>query len=260
MAFKLPNVRDLFIPDPDHIVADIDLDRADVQVVAAEADEPLLKEALRIGADIHLLNAYAIMGQEVPDLTWLVEGHAEFPRIKAEKKVQRGMAKPWCHGTNYGASARTSGRAAGITQVASERAKRNYFGMFPGIPRWHRRVEEQLIRTRSVSNRFGYKRTYFDRIEGLLPQALAWVPQSTVGLVINEGWENLAARVPEVDVLLQVHDSLVIQFHKKHYPHILPRIHECMLIEIPYPETLVIPAGIKLSHRSWGDCKEHPWN
>jgi len=252
--FKLPNIRSLFIPDPGYTMFDSDLDRADLQVVAWEAGDQVLKDALKTGVDMHILNAYAITGQEPPDLSWLVESHAEYPRIRSLMEKGRKLAKAWCHGTNYGGSPRTMAVAAGITVRESEQAQKRYFGLYPGILEWHKRTEHQLHSKRFVFNQFGYRRYYFDRIDKLLPEALAWIPQSTVANYIDKVWLNIYENIPEVQILLQVHDSLVGQYPTHKETHCKQRIlEEAKKVVIPYPDPLIIPLGIKTSTKSWGD-------
>ena len=157
--------------------------------------------------------------------------------------------------TNYGGGARTMAIAAGVTVAQAERFQRIYFGANPGIKAWHHRVEEQLKSRRYVENAFGYRRYYFDRVDGLLPEALAWIPQSTVANVINRAWLNIHNNLKEVKVLLQVHDSLCGEFptHKKEW--CLRRMKEESQIVVPYDDPLIIPVGINCSEKSWGHCK-----
>lgn len=227
---RLPNVRELFIPDPGHTFFDMDLDRADLQVVVWEADDAELKAMLRAGVDIHNENARTL-------------------------GVSRQLAKSWVHGTNYGGGPRTMAIACGITVHQAERMRARWFEAHPGIKRWHDRVEASLKSRRQVENRFGYRRIYFDRVEGLLPEALAWIPQSTVAIVINRIWTGLYGSKGPVEVLLQVHDSLAGQFPSAQRAEALAQLHDCaQSVVIPYPEPLVIPVGIKTSEKSWGDC------
>jgi len=171
----------------------------------------------------------------------------------------RQQAKSWVHGTNYGGSPRTMAVAAGITTAQSEAMQRRWFAAHPGIKHWHRRVEASLQQSRSVHNAFGFRRTYFDRIEGVLPEALAWIPQSTVANVINHGLLNIYTNLPSVQLLLQVHDSLVLQWPVSQDHHLRPLIRNQLLIPVPYPDPLTIPVGLKTSHTSWGDCKAAEW-
>lgn len=171
----------------------------------------------------------------------------------------RQQAKSFVHGTNYGGSARTMAIAAGVTTAQAEAMQRRWFSAHPGIKDWHRRTEGQLQSSRSVRNAFGFRRTYFDRIEGILPEALAWIPQSTVANVINAGLRNIYDQLPSVTLLLQVHDSLVFQWPVSSDPAIRPAIRDALLITVPYADPLVIPVGLKVSLDSWGDCKTAEW-
>lgn len=231
---SMPNIRRLFIPDPGYTIADADLDRADLQVVVWESDDDELKQALREGIDIHSENARTL-------------------------GISRALAKSWVHGTNYGGGPRTMAINCGITVHQAELMQRRWFAAHPGIKAWHDRTLHSLQTTRSVRNRFGFRRFYFDRIEGLLPEALAWIPQSTVAHIIDEALFNISFNLPEVDVLLQVHDSLVFQFPTHKAASLLPQIKEQCRIPVPYEDPLIIPVGLKTSTISWGDCKDASW-
>jgi len=252
---NLANVHNGFIPDDGFTFFDMDLDRADMQVVVWESGEAALKEALRKGVDMHILNAITLAGKELPDLDWLCDGHPEYDRIKSLYKRERQLAKAFIHGTNYGGGPRTMAIAAGVTVAQAERFQRIYFGAYPGIKEWHNRTELQLKTKHYVQNAFGYRRYYFDRVDGLLPEALAWIPQSTVANVIDRAWLNIHNNIPEVKVLLQVHDSLCGEFptHKKAW--CLQRMQEEARVLVPYEDPLIIPVGINCSEQSWGACK-----
>lgn len=237
MSAVLPNIKRLFIPDPKYTLVDSDLDRADLQVVVWEAGDEDLKAKLREGVDLHTANAADIYGA-------------------SQAKANRAKAKAGVHATNYGAYPRTLSKALGITVKEAEFFQHQWFGAHPGIKEWHRRVEESLVKTRAVRNAFGFRRLFFDRIDSVLPQALAWIPQSTVAIVTNMGLRNLHQNLPEVQVLLQVHDSTVWQAPSGLFPGILSVVRENLLIPVPYEDPLVIPVGFKLSTKSWGDCQE----
>lgn len=226
-----PDVRCMFVPDPEHFIMDWDLNRADVQAVAWEANDAELKQMLRENVDLHTENAKTLL-------------------------CSRQVAKMWVHGSNYGGSARTMAANCGISVAQSETMRRRWFAAHPGILEWHRRIERQLKMSKSVYNAFGYRRLYFDRVEGLLPEALAWIGQSNTAIVINMGLLNVFRNLPEVQLLLQVHDSLVMQTHRRNVPGIFPKIKQQLEVVVPYDDPLVIPVSGKGSYVSWGDCKE----
>lgn len=238
MKFDKPNVRKWFIPDPGYTMFDVDLQQADAQVVAWEADDALLKEIFNDpDVDLHDENCRDIFGT----LT----------------KHGRQMAKAGVHLTNYGGNARTLARTLGVTVAVAEAFQRKWFSAHPNIPKWHRHIEQLVQTTRTVSNKFGFRIRYFGRIDHILPEALAWIPQSTVANIINKGLNNLDAH-PDIQPLIQVHDSVVGQFKHTFYPR-RKEIREAMTITVPYDDPLQIGVDLTCSHKSWGDCKEVPW-
>lgn len=247
---KLPNVRKLFLPDPGHIICDIDLSGADAQVVAWEAADAELKRAFREGLDVHSANGTAIWGD-----AFVPKGKRPGAKFEMRDECKRAV-----HGTNYGASARTLAITLSWKVAEAEAFKSKWFRLHPGILEWHRRCERNLQSSRRVSNPFGDARTYFDRVDALLPQALAWIPQSTVGLVAAEAETRLQG-LPWLDMLLEVHDSLIFQLpYHRFTPSNLETIQRHIQVEVPYPDPLIIPWGLAASDRSWGDCKKLKWD
>lgn len=227
-SLSLPNIRKLFIPDAGYTFFDMDLDRADLQVVVWEADDAELKVMLREGVDIHAENA-KVLG------------------------ISRQLAKSWVHGTNYGGKPPTMAKNCGITIHQAERMMKRWFEAHPGIKSWHQRVETQLRSKRFVDNKFGYRRYYFERLEGILPEALAWIPQSTVACTINRIWMRVYDEAKYIQVLMQCHDSLGGQFPTVMLQSAMDDLKRLASIVIPYPDPLIIPVGIKVSNKSWGD-------
>lgn len=243
---ELPNIRKLYIPDPGHIIFDVDLAGADAQVVAWEAEDDILKEIFRSGQKLHAINAKDLFGGDAgPD---------------GKKEPYYTRTKMGCHLSNYGGTPRTMSSALAITMHEAERFQKRWFEIHPGIKHWHQRVEAQLQTTRQVSNKFGFRRFYFDRVEGLLPEALAWIPQSTVAIVTNKQWTRLNAEIPEIQILLQVHDSLVGQCKISLWPSVKARLRESLKIIVPYDDPLIISSGLKTSTRSWGHGEDEKWD
>ena len=243
-TLTLPNIRKLFIPDPGYTIFDMDLQSADFYTVVWEADDDEFRDALRSGVDMHGLNAKSLFG--------LSCGADE---VKKLHNAKRQLAKIWCHATNYGAGAHNMSRACGITIKEAERLRARWFQMHPGILEWHKRTEAELHQYRRASNIFGYRMVFFGRIDAALPEALAWRPQSTTGCVINRAWYNISKTIPEVQMLIQVHDSLVGQYPTHLAGGMQERILAASRVSVPYPKTLIIPSGIKTSTVSWGACE-----
>jgi DNA polymerase I-like protein with 3'-5' exonuclease and polymerase domains/uracil-DNA glycosylase len=236
----LPNIRKLFIPDQGYVLIDADLEKADAQVVAWEADDKVLMQMFREGADVHTENAKII-----------------FPgRLIKKDSHEYAMGKRFIHGTNYLATARGLAAKCGITAHEAEKGQRIWFQAHPNIKDWQNKISVQLQTTRTISNVFGYKRFYFDRInDDVLKQAVAWLGQSTTACVINRGLVNIDRNLPAVQLLLQVHDSLVMQVPEAQLQTLLPKIHKNMLIPVPYPEPLTIQVGLKIGQKNWGELQ-----
>jgi DNA polymerase I len=226
---QLPNIRKLFIPDPGYTFFDGDLDRADLQVVVWEAGDNDLKQMLKEGIDIHAENAKTL-------------------------NCTRQEAKSWVHGTNYGGTPRTMAINCGLTVQRAEYMQDRWFEAHPGILEWHKRTKGYLLGRHYVENKYGYRRHYFDRPDAILPEALAWVPQSTVAITINKIWHKIYSEIKEAQVLLQVHDSLAGQFPTSR-PGLQQEIQRvARSVVVPYDDPLNIPFQIKTSTKSWGDC------
>jgi len=258
--FRMPNMKTLFVPEPGKTIADCDLDRADLQVVVWEADDKDLKEALRRGIDMHCFNAVSIFDLKGIPPDELMESHPNYKDHRGRiGEFRRQQAKAGVHAVDYYCQARTLAGVLGITVHAAQRFIDGWFAAHPGIAKWHDRVEHQLQTRRYVTNRFGYRRFYAGRIDALMPEALAWVPQSTVAITINRGIVACEENIPQWELLLQVHDSVTFQYPTILEEPILRDAHKHLLVTIPYDDPLVIPIGLKTSTQSWGAVKERKW-
>jgi DNA polymerase I len=244
---KMPNLRKMFTPDDGHTLFEADLAGADARVVAWEADDTSLKLAFQSGRDVHAYNAEAIWRREQPLAAY---------RINPDLKHLRQRAKTAVHAVNYGCKARTLAEHISTTTSEAELFISQWFRLHPGILEWHRRIEKQLWNTRTVANVYGYKRRYFDRPEGLLPEALAWIGQSTTAICINHLMVRLAKEISELQILLQTHDSVTFQIPTDMVPYKLPEIKRvCESAVVPYPDPLPMPVELSSSTESWGEVK-----
>lgn len=237
-----PNVRMMFVPDPDFVLCEVDLKQADAQVVAWEAnDEPLMDLFSRNDVDVHTENAKVAFA--VSEIT----------------KHMRQTSKSLVHATNYGGSPRGIAKRIGLKTQQVETFQRRWFTAHPAIHEWHNKVSYTLQTKRTTTNILGFRKIWFDRIDGLLPEALAWIPQSTVALVINKGMQNCVRNYSNVVPLLQVHDSFLFQVRRNSFYDTLPKVREAMAVVLPYQRPLIIPVTLKTSLVSWGEMLPTSW-
>ena len=244
----LPNLRKLFIPDEGRTMMDFDLPQADARFVAWEADDPLLKEIFADPKrDLHNENAEIIFGK----------------KPKSPDDIIRYYAKQGVHLTNYGGSAKVLAMTLGITVHEAENFQKRWFGAHPRIAQWHRRILMEISSRRWVENIFGYRRFYFDRIDGILKEALAWIPQSSVAIMTNLAILSITDseefRKANVQFLLQVHDSSLFQAPSYLVKWLLPKMLKQMTVTAPYADPLTMTPGVKISELSWGHCKKPDW-
>ncbi len=234
----LPNSKQLFLPDSGMEFFDIDLSAADARIVAWESNSKELKEIMLSGQDL-----YTILARE-------------FYRDSSITKedARRQTFKMLCHGTNYLGSAAGLAARTGLLTVDVDRVQKYYFGRFPEIVKWHNNLRSCVRHKQKTTNIFGFQRWWFDQTQPTIMQtAAAWSPQSTVAILINKGMCRIRHNLPEVQVLLQTHDSLAGQFPKGR-EDLKQGIIECCSIELPYEDPLIIPVNIVVSEKSWGDC------
>ena len=236
----LPNIRTLFVPDPGMEFFDIDLSSADLRIVVWESDEGEMKAMLAQGLD-----PYTEIAKEF-----------YHDQSITKKDPRRQIFKSFAHGTHYLGTPEGLAERLGLPVQMAKDTQAWYFKRFPRIKKWQdEAIRDGVTKRRMVQNIFGYRMHFFDRIEGtVLNQAAAWIPQSTVGCLINRAYVAIDEKEPEVEILLQVHDSLAGQYPIAKRDEILPRILQHAAIPLPYDDPLVIPVGVKTSTVSWGDC------
>lgn len=255
---KLPNIRKLFIPDKGMTFFDMDLDRADLQVVAWEAEDDILKLALRNNLDIHLVNACDIFDIKGIPYDELSEDHPNYKEHRAKiGKQNRDKSKKGAHAVDYGVGDYKLAIELNISRHEAAKFIARWFAMHPGIKKWHQRTERQMHQKGYVTNIFGARLYQFGDYD--LPEALGWQPQSVVAHVINQVLINIDSAQQRgetnIELLLQVHDSLGGQFPTEEKEQSTQLLAQLARIVIPYPDPLIIPVGIKTSERSWGDAK-----
>lgn len=231
-------IRQFFVPDEGMMLADIDLTKADFYVVVWEADELALKQMLHAGVEI-----YGEMTKDIPGASGL----------------SYTARKSFVHAVDYIATPRTLAQF-GLTVHAAEVAQRRYLQKYPGIARWHDRVRGALKASPPrIWNKLGYHRIFFGRQDNaMVREAVNWIAQSTVACVTNRGLVNIAEGVPWAEVLLQVHDSVLVQFPTERFAE-RAALCSAMQVVVPYDDPLVIPCGLKVSEVSWGDCRDVGW-
>lgn len=247
LDLELPDIRGIFIPDEGMEWGDVDLSKADLRTVVWESDCREMKAMLAEGRDPYIETAR--------------EYHRDptIKKLNADGTVNKkyDSFKKFGHGTHFLGTPQGLSQRIGLTVQEAHRAQLWYFGKYPAIKKWQEAFCEEVKRTHRVSNKFGYVFDFFGRVDdSTCREAIAWVPQSTTGCVINRIWMNIWEKYPHlIQVLMQVHDSLDFQFPIERRGEAIAAIHECGKVVVPYDDPMVIPIGLKTSTESWGACE-----
>lgn len=234
-----PFIKPLFIPDDGMEMFDLDLSSADLRIVVWEADEREMKSLLAAG-----LNPYVEIAKEYYHDPSITKSHPKYRTFKS-----------FAHGTHYLGTPEGMAGKLGMLVSEVERLQKWYFNRFPRIKQWQEGFKAKVYSRHMVENIFGYRYYIFDRIEGnTINQAIAWLPQSTIAILINRIWMNLHENHPEIEILLQTHDSLTGQYPLSSREASLNSLDIASQIILPYSDPLIIPVGVKTSTSSWGDC------
>jgi len=239
-------IKSLFVADEGYTLINADLSQAEARVVAYLSGEERLIRVFESGGDIHRKNASVIYGCKESDVS----------------SQQRDMAKRIVHASNYGMGARTFAKNAGISERDAERLLRQYFATYPRIKLWHAATAETIRRTRVLRTPFGRRRIFWNRWDdSLVKEGLAFVPQSTIADAVNLAIINLHRRLQgrhDIQLLLQVHDSIVAQARTVVLEEACEMIKKEMMVPIPIAgKTLIVPVDVKVG-QNWQDMKKWP--
>lgn len=240
-----PSVRRLFLPDEGKVLINADLSQAEARVVAYLAEDRALIEVFDQGGDIHKKNAAKMFNKPEAAIT----------------EEERYLAKRSVHGLNYGMGYVTFAQQCGIPQTTAKKVYNVYFTTFPRIKVWHMRVEGELKKSRTLTTPLGRQRMFFGRFgKELVKEGLAFVPQSVVADIVNQGIIALSEKWKgnrDTELLLQVHDSVVVQTTPGRVDEVCREIHEALTVPVVIQgRTLTIPVDFKVGE-NWFEMQKH---
>lgn len=120
--------------------------------------------------------------------------------------------------TNYNGQPFTMAKNLHVEKPLMESFQNKYFSSFPEIKDWHRWVRAQIQLYRKITTPLGFTRQFFGRPddESTIREAIAFSPQSSIGMLMNYGmlklWEWKNEHYPQLSILAQIHDALLITY------------------------------------------------
>lgn len=257
-------LRSVFMSDPGMKFCNIDLEQGDSRNLGALCWDKFYEshgekfagaylDACESG-DLHT----TVSRMARPSLSWTDDPKKN--REIADKKYYRNdsyrdLDKKLGHGSNYLGQPRTMAKHSRVPVHEVEIFQHNYFTAFPCIPAYHDYVRSELRDTASLTTLLGRRRYFFGRPQddATIREAVAYGPQSMTADEINAGMLNVW-RGNRVQLLVQVHDSILFQFPEEMEDEIIPWAIDMLRITIPLcgGREFYVPAEAKIGW-NWGD-------
>lgn len=167
---------------------------------------------------------------------------AEEPYYRQHSR--RHMGKVLGHLTNYEGQPFIARQHTKIPIEPIKEFQMVYFEAFPEIPEWHRWTKKVLWDDGFLINLMGRRRWFFGRRSEPETQrkAIAYDPQGSVADILNRDMLNVW-RLNIVQLLLQVHDAILVQYPEEKEDELIPQVLAAMRTEAPLEagRSLLIP-------------------
>lgn len=167
----------------------------------------------------------------------------------------RDLDKRLSHGTNYLGAPRTMAKHSKVPVKEVEEFQRNYFRNLPCIPEYHKYVRREIEDSASLITLFGRRRFFFGRPkdDATIREAVAFCPQSMTAEEINIGMLHVW-RAKKVQLLVQVHDSILFQYPEELEDEIIPWALKTLRIPLTltHDREFVVPTEAKVGY-NWGE-------
>jgi DNA polymerase-1 len=196
----------MFVPKPGYVLVDADYSQIELRVLAHIADDPVMQEAFKSGLDIHTVTASQVFGVAPEEVTALQRRHA--------KAVNFGIV--------YGISEYSLSEDIGVSFYEAKNYIESYLEKYSGVRAYMKQVVADAREQGYTQTLYGRKRyipelkasNYMVR-QGAERIALNTPIQGTAADLIKLAMirvdEALAKNFPEAQLLLQVHDELIVE-------------------------------------------------
>jgi DNA polymerase I-like protein with 3'-5' exonuclease and polymerase domains len=240
-SISLPNIKEIFLPDEGKEIMDADLSGADIQIVAWDSQCKWLMDYFSNPKNTEKVYRY------------IANNFFQREISNDEYKTFKGIF----HGTNYLMGIAKLAAMARIPEWQARELQEYYFHLNPEIPLWHQRIERSIKKQGYIENIFGRRAWFLNKNDvNLMNKAAAFIPQSSIADVMNRALVTIEETLPEVEILLQVHDSGVFQYDIEIADEMRKKIKTAMEVVIPYKPELIIPSDFKVSRKSYGSTEK----
>ena len=240
-------IRKMFVPKPGCVLVDADYSQIELRVLAHIAQDSVMQKAFCDGMDIHTATAAQVFGVSVEEVTSLQRRHA--------KAVNFGIV--------YGISEFSLAEDIGVSRYEAREYIDSYLTNYRGVRTYMKKVVEdarEIGYTQTLYGRRRYipelKSSNFNIRSGAERIALNTPIQGTAADIIKLAMirveQALNAHFPEAELLLQVHDELIVECPEE----IAQQVAELVSREMQSVAQLKVPLTAEAKFgKSWYDAK-----
>lgn len=199
-------LREFFIAGENRVLVDADYSQIELRVLAAISDDENMINAFRSGKDIHTATASQVFGLPIDMIT----------------PVLRSRAKAVNFGIVYGIGAFSLSKDIGVTRKEADSYIKSYLATYPKVAQYMENTIETAKQNGYVTTIFGRRRylpelsssngmlrAFGERVARNAP--IQGAAADIIKLAMIKVFETLKEKVPSANLILQVHDELIVE-------------------------------------------------
>jgi DNA polymerase-1 len=205
-----PEARKMYRARPGHKIIQADYVQAEAVVMAYLTNNHKLINMFQ--------QSYGLSKTERSEYDIHIMTFAQMTGIDKSKVTpeQRKIGKTIRHSTNYSAGPLVLANKLGISMKEAKKLIELYHNSDPSLRVWYSIIQRELQQTRVLVNLLGRKHRFLDRWgDSLFRSAYSYIPQSTVGDLLNKALLNIYNNQDELSfdlvILLQLHDAVYVE-------------------------------------------------
>ena len=232
-------IREAFVPDKGNILISADYSQIELRIMAHLSKDKNLTHAFNNNLDVHSATASEVFGVNLEDVT----------------QDHRRSAKAINFGLMYGMSAFGLTRQLDIPRAEAQKYLDTYFERYTGVKDYMANIKAQAKEDMFVETIMG-RRLYLNEINaanGLRRQAAERAAinaplQGSAADIIKKAMIDIDAfldkEMPEVRMIMQVHDELIFETPKKNAQEVLSTMKDMMEAAVKLDIPLIAEAAI----------------
>ena len=232
-------IREAFVPEEGNVLISADYSQIELRIMAHLSRDKNLTHAFNNDIDVHSSTAAEVFGVSIDDVT----------------QDQRRSAKAINFGLMYGMSAFGLTRQLGIPRGEAQEYLDTYFARYTGVRDYMDNIKAQAKEDKFVETIMG-RRLYLNEINaanGLRRQAAERAAinaplQGSAADIIKKAMldidELLLNEMPEVQMIMQVHDELVFECPKNKADAVMEKMKDTMEKTVELNIPLIAEAAI----------------